>query len=53
MKIIFLLLSFLCFLKAENSASIFDLLDKKEQQFYIEKEFDNLEKIKNKSEFCP
>ncbi|ALV64763.1 ShlB/FhaC/HecB family hemolysin secretion/activation protein [Campylobacter fetus] len=52
-KIIFLLLSFFCFLKAEDSASIFDLLDKKEQQFYIEKEFDNLEKNQKQERNLP
>ncbi|EPM7528655.1 hypothetical protein ACTPWH_001080 [Campylobacter coli] len=44
LKIIFLLMSFICLLQADDSAKTLNLLDKRQQQLHIQKEFDELEK---------
>ncbi|HEG0326995.1 TPA: hypothetical protein SB332_000787 [Campylobacter coli] len=44
LKIIFLLMSFICLLQAYDSAKTLNLLDKRQQQLHIQKEFDELEK---------
>ncbi|HEG3987696.1 TPA: hypothetical protein SC691_000826 [Campylobacter coli] len=44
LKIIFLLMSFICLLQADDSAKTLNLIDKRQQQLHIQKEFDELEK---------
>ncbi|MBX0624467.1 hypothetical protein I9B38_00110 [Campylobacter coli] len=44
LKTIFLLMSFICLLQADDSAKTLNLLDKRQQQLHIQKEFDELEK---------
>ncbi|EIA89438.1 hypothetical protein cco71_08501 [Campylobacter coli 317/04] len=44
LKIIFLLMSFIYLLQADDSAKTLNLLDKRQQQLHIQKEFDELEK---------
>ncbi|EAI1148264.1 hypothetical protein DM579_06290 [Campylobacter coli] len=44
LKIIFLLMSFICLLQADDSAKTLNLVDKRQQQLHIQKEFDELEK---------
>ncbi|MDP8498376.1 hypothetical protein [Campylobacter coli] len=44
LKIIFLLMSFICLLQADDSAKTLNLLDKRQQQLHMQKEFDELEK---------
>ncbi|RQD68184.1 ShlB/FhaC/HecB family hemolysin secretion/activation protein [Campylobacter hepaticus] len=41
-KIVFLSMSYICFLQADDSAKMLNLLEKRQQQIYIEKEFDEL-----------
>ncbi|HDZ4977141.1 TPA: ShlB/FhaC/HecB family hemolysin secretion/activation protein, partial [Campylobacter jejuni] len=49
-KIIFLLMSHICLLQADDSTKMFNLLDKRQQQLYIQKEFNELEKKQQKKE---
>ncbi|EMG6303620.1 ShlB/FhaC/HecB family hemolysin secretion/activation protein [Campylobacter coli] len=44
LKIAFLLMSYICLSQADDSAKMFNLLDKRQQQLHIQKEFDELEK---------
>ncbi len=37
-------MSFICLLQADDSAKTLNLLDKRQQQLHIQKEFDELEK---------
>lgn len=41
-------MSYICLSQADDSAKIFNLLDKRQQQLRIQKEFDELEKSNNK-----
>lgn len=43
-------MSYICLLQADDSIKMFDLLDKKQQQLYIQKEFNELEKKQKKKE---
>ncbi|EAH4945884.1 ShlB/FhaC/HecB family hemolysin secretion/activation protein [Campylobacter jejuni] len=49
-KIVFLLMSHLCLLQADDSTKMFNLLDKRQQQLHIQKEFNELEKKQQKKE---
>ncbi|EEO9396337.1 hypothetical protein IU855_001351 [Campylobacter coli] len=45
-------MSFICLLQADDSAKTLNLLDKRQQQLHIQKEFDELEKSNSKKRMC-